>query len=102
TTNNYIWSPGLGPGGGLTGGLPPTLVDVPYQISEFAPATIATGLYTMIIGDFSFYWIADALAFDLQVLVERYADTNQNGYIARQEVDGMPVLAEAFVRLRQL
>ena len=64
-------------------------------------STIATTLYTMIIGDFSFYWIADALDFELQVLVERYADTNQNGYIARQEVDGMPVLEEAFVRLKQ-
>jgi hypothetical protein len=34
------------------------------------------------------------------VLVELYAITNQNGYVARQEVDGMPVLPEAFVRLR--
>lgn len=101
TTNNYLWSPGLGPGGGITGGLPPTLVDVPYKISEYAPNTITTGLYTMIIGDFSFYWIADALDFELQVLTELYAATNQNGYIARQEVDGMPVLEEAFVRLKQ-
>jgi HK97 family phage major capsid protein len=101
TTNNYLWAPGLGPGGGMTGGLPPTLIDVPYKISEYAPGTITTGLYTMIIGDFSFYWIADALNFDLQVLTELYAATNQNGYIARQEVDGMPVLAEAFVRLKQ-
>jgi HK97 family phage major capsid protein len=101
TTNNYLWSPGLGPGGGITGGLPPTLVDVPYKISEYAPNTITTGLYTMIIGDFSFYWIVDALDFELQVLTELYAATNQNGYIARQEVDGMPVLEEAFVRLKQ-
>ncbi len=38
--------------------------------------------------------------FDLQVLVELYAATNQNGYIARAEVDGMPVLEEAFARLK--
>ncbi len=100
TTNNYLWAPGLGPGGGLTGGLPPTLLDVPYKISEYAPVTQTAGLYVGIIGDFSFYWIADALNFDLQVLVELYAATNQNGYIARQEVDGQPVLAEAFVRLK--
>ncbi len=52
TTNNYLWAPGLGPGGGLTGGVPATLVDVPYVISEYAPSTITTGLYTAIIGDF--------------------------------------------------
>ena len=40
TTSNYIWAPGLGPGGGLTGGLPQTLVDVPYCISEYAPSTM--------------------------------------------------------------
>jgi len=101
TTNNYLWSPGLGPGGGITGGLPATLVDVPYKISEYAPNTQTAGLYVAIIGDFSTgYWIADALNFDLQVLVELYAITNQNGYVARQEVDGMPVLPEAFVRLK--
>jgi HK97 family phage major capsid protein len=101
TTNNYLWSPGLGPGGGITGGLPATLVDVPYKISEYAPNTQTAGLYVGIIGDFAAgYWIADALNFDLQVLVELYAITNQNGYVARQEVDGMPVLPEAFVRLK--
>lgn len=100
TTNNYLWAPGLGPGGGLTGGVPATLVDLPYKISEFAPGTIATGQYVAVVGDFSFYWIADALEFEVQVLVERYAEANQNGYIARQEVDGMPVLEEAFVRLK--
>ena len=53
-----------------------------------------------LIGDLSYYWIADAMNLEIQVLVERYADTNQNGYIGRQEVDGMPVLEEAFVRLK--
>src|SRR6266496_491774 len=84
TTNNYLWSPGLGPGGGITGGLPPTLVDVTYKISKYAPNTQTAGLYVGIIGDFSQYWIADALNFDLQVLVELYAATNQNGYVARR------------------
>lgn len=99
--NNYIWSPGLGPGGGLTGNLPATLVDSPYLMSEYAPGTITTGLYTGIIGDFSFYWIAEALNLEIQVVMELYAETNQVGYIGRLEVDGMPVLEEAFARLKQ-
>lgn len=98
--DNYIWSPGLGPGGGLTGGLPQTIVDVPYIASEYAPSTISTGRYTAIIGDFSHYWIAEALTLEIQVVQELYALTNQVGYIGRMEVDGMPVLPEAFARLK--
>ena len=32
--------------------------------------------------------------------VELYAESNQIGLIARMETDGMPVLAEAFVRVK--
>lgn len=99
--NNYIWSPGMGPGGGLTGGLPPTLIDSPYDVSELAPSNIATGQYVAIIGDWKRgYWIAEALSLEIQVLTELYSETNQIGYIGRREVDGQPVLAEAFSRLK--
>ena len=37
---------------------------------------------------------------ELQRLAELYAETNQIGFIGRQEVDGMPVLEEAFARLK--
>jgi HK97 family phage major capsid protein len=97
--NNYLWSPGLGPGGGLTAGIPATLLDTPYDLSEYAPNTFTAGLYAAILGDFSFYWIAEALQLEIQVLMELYAETNQVGYIGRMEVDGMPVLEEAFSRL---
>jgi HK97 family phage major capsid protein len=59
-----------------------------------------TGLYVGIVGDFSNYEIVDALDMQLQVLMELYAETNQNGYILRAETDGMPVLAEAFARVK--
>jgi hypothetical protein len=36
----------------------------------------------------------------LQVLLEKYAETNQNGYIMRAAFDGQPVMAEAFTRLK--
>ena len=36
----------------------------------------------------------------VQRLVELYAETNQTGMIGRMESDGMPVLAEAFVRVQ--
>ena len=36
---------------------------------------------------------------ELQRLDELYAATNQVGFIGRMELDGMPVLAEAFTRV---
>lgn len=96
---NYIWASGLGPGGGLQG-TPPTLVEMPYEVSEYAPNTFTTGLYLAVLGDFSFYWIVDALDMQLQVLDQLYAETNQTGYIGRKETDGMPVLSESFARLK--
>lgn len=99
STNNYLWSPGLGPGGGLTGAHPDTLVDQPFSVSEIAPSTIAASQYVAILGDFSHYWIAEALNLEIQVITELYAETNQIGYIGRLEVDAMPVHEEAFRRL---
>jgi HK97 family phage major capsid protein len=81
-------------------GITPTLNGFPVHMSEFAPNTISTGKYVAILGDFSFYWIVDALAMTVQRLVELYAATNQTGFIVRAEMDGAPVLEEPFVRLK--
>ena len=90
---NYIWQ------AGLSTDRPDTILEVPFLSSEYAPSTLTTGLYVGIIGDFSNYWIAEALNMEIQVLTELYAATNQTGYILRKEADGMPVLDEAFVRV---
>lgn len=87
----YIWQAGLQ-------GTPDTLLDCPVNMSEYAPNTYTTGQYVAMLGDWSFYWIADSINFELQRLVELYAETNQTGFIGRRETDGMPVLAEAFSR----
>ena len=75
------------------------LLGRPVNISEFVPSTFTTGLYVGMFGDFSFYYIADAMDIRIQRLVELYAATNQVGLISRLEVDGMPVLEEAFSRV---
>lgn len=90
----YLWRPGI------SGGQPSTILDKAFMMSEFAPNTFTTGLYVGIVGDFSFYWIADALDMTMQRLVELYAATNQVGLIGRLESDGMPVLGEAFARVK--
>lgn len=88
----YIWQAGLA-------GTPDSILEVPYLMSEFAPNTMTSGLYVGIIGDFSNYWIAESLRMELQRLDELYAATNQVGFVGRLEVDGMPVLEEAFTRV---
>ena len=89
----YIWSesPRVGE--------PAQLLGMPMNTSEYAPNTFTTGLYVGILGDFSRYWIADSLAMNITRLVELYAATNQVGFIGRTELDGMPVLEEAFARV---
>jgi len=90
---NYLWQ------SGIATDRPATILDQPYLMSEYAPNTFTTGLMVGILGDFSHYWIVDALGMSMQVLTELYAETNQNGYIARMECDGAPTLGEAFVRV---
>ena len=90
----YLWQPGISAGAG------DTIIGQPYTASEYAPNTFSTGKYVGILADFQYYWIADALDMQLQRLVELYAETNQTGYIARMELDAMPILAEAFVRVK--
>ena len=94
TTDNYLWQPGL------TIGAPSTFLDFPYVIDEYSPSTTTGGqVYAAILGDFSNYWIVDALEIRLQRLDELFALTNQVGFVIRSETDAAPVLSDAFVRL---
>lgn len=90
---DYLWKAGLSD-------KPDTILEIPFLESEYAPNTFTTGLYVGILGDFSFYWIADALDMQVQVLDQLYAESNQVGFIGRWESDGMPTLEEAFVRVK--
>lgn len=91
----YIWDPAS-----VRGNEPDLLLGFPVYASEYNPNTFTTGQYVGILGDFSYYWIATAMDFSVQRLDELYAATNQVGFIGRLEADGMPVLSEAFVRVK--
>lgn len=81
-------------------GEPDRLLGFPIHTSEFVPAVFTTGQYVGMLGDYSFYWLVDAMNTQVQRLTELYAESNEVGFIARRELDGMPVLEEAFVRAR--
>jgi HK97 family phage major capsid protein len=90
----YLYQPGLRAQG------VDTLLSVPVNLSEFAPSTVSNGLYVAMIADWSFYHVARVSAIALQRLSELYAETDQTGFIERFEADGMPVLEEAFSRVK--
>jgi len=91
---DYLWR------AGLASDRPDTILDRPYFMSEFAPNTFTSGLYVGIFGDFKWYHIADSLDLQIRRLDERYADTWQVGFRVLMETDGMPVLPEAFSRVK--
>jgi HK97 family phage major capsid protein len=93
TTNAYIWRQSV------RDGEPDTILGRPIITSEYVPNTFTTGLYVGAFGDFSNYWVADALDLQIKRLDELYAETNQVGFIGRLKTDGMPTLAEAFTRV---
>jgi HK97 family phage major capsid protein len=100
----YIWR-GIGDSGlasqDLVAGQAGMILERPYVMSEFAPNTISGGNYALTVGDFSRgYWIVDSLQTEIQRLSELFAQTNEIGLLGRSETDGMPVLEEAFARLK--
>lgn len=93
--NRYIWQPGL------SADAPDTIKGRPVYESAYMPNTMTTALYVGMFADLRVgYWIVDALQAEVQVLSELYALTNQTAYVGRLECDGMPVLAEAFARVK--
>jgi HK97 family phage major capsid protein len=76
------------------------LFDRPLVMDENAPNTFTTGQYVALFGDFSFYWIQDGIDLLIQRLDELFALRNQVGWLGRKETDAMPVLGEAFARLK--
>ena len=90
----YIWQPSV------QAGVADRLLGFSANFSEYAPNTFTTGQYVGILGDYSYYWIVESLMLEIQRLDELYAATNQVGFISRSELDGMPTLEEAFVRVK--
>jgi HK97 family phage major capsid protein len=90
----YLWR------NGLVDGEPDRILGYAVDESERVPQTFTAGLYVGLLAVWRYYEIADALDMEMQVLVEKYADTNQVGYIGRLKTDGMPTLEEAFARVK--
>lgn len=89
----FLWQPAL------TEGQPSTILGLPVIESEYAPTAKTPGSYVIALGDFSHYWFAQWKDMDITVLNEKFAGTNQIGFLGHTLADGQPTLPAAFARL---
>lgn len=78
----YLWS-----SGSVQDGTPDRLWDVPVVTNQDV-AAIAASAKVLLYGQLSRYKIRDVQTIRIRRLVERYADTDQEGYIAFMRSDG--------------
>ncbi len=82
-------------------GEPDRLLGLPVHVHERFPSDFSTaGNYTGMVGDFSYYWVAESLDMEVLRLSELYAEINQVALLFRGKNDGMPILEEPFARLK--
>lgn len=93
-SGQYLWQQGI------VAGNPDTILGRPVVTNEFFSNTFTSGLYVGIVGDFSWYWIVDAIDIEILVLQELEARSNLVVYLARMKTDGAPVKEEAFARVK--
>lgn len=78
----YLWEPAL------TAGTPDKIAGSPYTINQHMASSIASTNVTAIYGDLRRYKIRQVRNIRLVRLDERYADTDQVGFIAFARIDG--------------
>ena len=86
-TGHPLWAP---PGAyypGFSGPAPETILGYPYIINNDV-AVMGVSAKSILFGDFSNYFIRDALDVQVIRLNERFADNLQVGFIAFQRTDG--------------
>jgi len=78
----YLWS------SGLNSGMPDRLAGYPITPNQHMQSSVATGTKTMIFGQLSKYKIRDVAGVRLVRLNERFADSDQVGFLAFSRHDG--------------
>lgn len=78
----YLWQPGM------TAGQPDMLFNFPITINQHMQSSVASATKTVLFGLLSKYKIRDVAGFRLRRLEERYADADQEGFLAFSRHDG--------------
>jgi HK97 family phage major capsid protein len=110
TTGEYIWQPAnIGAGGGMVGGMPGTILGLPYFLSEFAPSdavgtangSLTTGnVFLAIVNLRRGYRIVDAMDIEIDVDMTTRNLQYQTRYVVHKHTDGGIVDDGAFALLK--
>ncbi len=87
-TGNYMWQPGL------QAGQPDTLLGYPIYANSNMPAA-TTGLISVGLANFDYFYIADRGSLQVKRLDELYAGNGYIGFQAHRRIDGALVQADA-------
>jgi HK97 family phage major capsid protein len=90
---NYLWQ------SGLDVNTRPTILSIPYEISEYCPDTFSSGNYVGVLGCWRFYHIAESRRVEIDVLRERFLTEDLIAFLVNYYGDGQIALGEAFVRV---
>lgn len=80
--NNYLWQPGL------AGGDPDTLKGKPVVLNQDMASAVTASAVVATFGDHSYYKIREVGSVRFRRLVERYADEDEEGFVAFERADG--------------
>ena len=80
--NQYLWQEGL------SAGVPDRLLAHPFTINQDMASAVATGNKTILFGSLKKYKIREVRTIRFRRLVERFADEDQEGFVAFMRNDG--------------
>lgn len=89
----YLWQPGL------SAGAPDRILGFPVSINQHMSSTFTTGQKLVLFGDYSHFMIRDVAEIRFRRLDERYADTDQVGFVAFYRGDSAMIQSAAVKHL---
>lgn len=96
----YIWTPGTANANTMVGGIPATVLGVPYSVSQYVPTTTGDGTVYAVVGDFNYFEIFDRTGITSVVDPYSLSNNHQTALIFYTRTDSHIMMAEAFAYIR--
>lgn len=96
----FIWTPGTATANSMVGGIPATVLGMPYSVSQYVPTTTGDNTVYAVIGDFNYFEIFDRTGITSVVDPYSLSNNHQTALIFYTRTDSHIMLAEAFAYIR--
>lgn len=96
----FIWTPGTANANTMVGGMPATVLGVPYSVSQYVPTTTGDNTVYAVVGDFNYFEIFDRTGITSVVDPYSLSNNHQTALIFYTRTDSHIMLAEAFAYIR--